>query len=305
MPTAQGGWIELDRPGHRVRWWSHGEGPETLLVLHGGPGASHAYLAPLAALAADDLRVVFFDQLGAGESARPGDPGLWTLARAVAEVEQVRAALGLGAVHLRAVLRRLPGARARARPSRRGAQPRALEHRGERGGGGAPHERLCGPRCRPATTRRCCATRPRARSRTRATGPWSAASTPATCAAATPTTPPVSAAEFEDEIAPLLADLGPAYAAMWGPNEFLPTGSLLGWDVTDRLGEIAVPTLILCGLHDDLGVPLHAAMAERIPGNEFVVFGNSSHLPFRERDRGAYLDVVRGFLARARGAAAG
>jgi pimeloyl-ACP methyl ester carboxylesterase len=46
-------------------------------------------------------------------------------------------------------------------------------------------------------------------------------------------------------------------------------------------------------------VPLHAAMAERIPGNEFVVFGNSSHLPFRERDAQAYLDVVAGFVRRA------
>ncbi|MCG8692645.1 MAG: hypothetical protein MI806_15690, partial [Minwuiales bacterium] len=34
-----------------------------LLTLHGGPGASHDYLEPLAALG-DDRPVVFFDQLG-------------------------------------------------------------------------------------------------------------------------------------------------------------------------------------------------------------------------------------------------
>jgi hypothetical protein len=31
-----------------------------------------------------------------------------------------------------------------------------------------------------------------------------------------------------------------------------------------------------------------------------VIFGNSSHMPFRERDAEAYLDVIRGFLRRVR-----
>jgi pimeloyl-ACP methyl ester carboxylesterase len=67
--------------------------------------------------------------------------------------------------------------------------------------------------------------------------------------------PQRSRAEYDASIAPLLADLGPAYAEMWGHNEFLATGNLITWDVTDRLGEIDVPALIVCGLHDELGVP--------------------------------------------------
>ena len=45
--------------------------------------------------------------------------------------------------------------------------------------------------------------------------------------------------------------LGPAYFEMWGPHEFLLTGTLADWDVTDRLGEIEVPALIVCGWYDE------------------------------------------------------
>src|SRR5947207_474463 len=40
------------------------------------------------------------------------------------------------------------------------------------------------------------------------------------------------------------------YETMWGPNEFTVTGTLQGWDVIDRLGEIRVPALITSGRHD-------------------------------------------------------
>jgi len=42
-----------------------------LLVLHGGPGATHQYLEPLAELAASGRRVILYDQLGCGRSDRP------------------------------------------------------------------------------------------------------------------------------------------------------------------------------------------------------------------------------------------
>ncbi|MEM8902396.1 MAG: alpha/beta hydrolase [Actinomycetota bacterium] len=49
---------------------AHGdEGAPVIVVLHGGPGGDHRSLLGLAALA-DEYRVVFFDQRGAGLSAR-------------------------------------------------------------------------------------------------------------------------------------------------------------------------------------------------------------------------------------------
>lgn len=68
------------------------------MVLHGGPGAPHDYLKPLAALS-QDRPVVFYDQLGCGRSDRPaGFTG--SVRHFVAELHQLRTELGLGQLHL-------------------------------------------------------------------------------------------------------------------------------------------------------------------------------------------------------------
>lgn len=68
-----------------------------LLLLHGGPGATHEYFEALEApLAAEGIEIIYYDQLGSAYSDSPTDPSLWTVERFVDEVEQVRVALGLG-----------------------------------------------------------------------------------------------------------------------------------------------------------------------------------------------------------------
>ncbi|MGH2651639.1 MAG: alpha/beta fold hydrolase, partial [Actinomycetota bacterium] len=86
-------------PGGTVWYGTIGDGGIPLLCLHGGPGMSHDYLDTLADLA-DRRMVVFYDQLGCGQSERPDDPSLWTIERSVAEVAAVREALGLERMHL-------------------------------------------------------------------------------------------------------------------------------------------------------------------------------------------------------------
>jgi proline iminopeptidase len=92
----------------------------------------------------------------------------------------------------------------------------------------------------------------------------------------------------------------PVYTTMWGPNEFTCTGNLMGWDRTDRLGEIDVPTLILCGRHDEVVPACSEAMHAGIPGSQLVIFEESSHLAhFEEPER--FFTTVRRFLADQRG----
>ncbi len=81
------GRIEVD--GHQVWYRRLGEGGVPLLLLHGGPGAGHDYLEPLAGLAGDRA-VIFYDQLGCGRSDQPDDPSLWRIERFVREVDTVR-----------------------------------------------------------------------------------------------------------------------------------------------------------------------------------------------------------------------
>ena len=67
-----------------------------VLLLSGGPGLSHTYLEAFDSfLPGAGIQYYWYDQLGTGLSDHPKDIKLWTLPRAVEEVEQVRRALGL------------------------------------------------------------------------------------------------------------------------------------------------------------------------------------------------------------------
>jgi len=68
-----------------------------VLLLHGGPGATHEYLESVDGyLPAAGVEYYLYDQLGSHYSDQPDDPSLWQVERFVDEVEQVRVALGLG-----------------------------------------------------------------------------------------------------------------------------------------------------------------------------------------------------------------
>jgi proline iminopeptidase len=69
-----------------------------LLLLHGGPGATHEYFEACDSyLPAAGVEYYYYDQLGSFYSDQPDIPELWDVARFVEEVEQVRLALGLDA----------------------------------------------------------------------------------------------------------------------------------------------------------------------------------------------------------------
>lgn len=69
-----------------------------LLLLNGGPGATHEYFECFENfLPAEGIEIIYYDQLGCGNSENPNDVVLWDLARYVEEVEQIRKALNLDA----------------------------------------------------------------------------------------------------------------------------------------------------------------------------------------------------------------
>jgi proline iminopeptidase len=91
--------ISVDTPAGRYRVWVKrtGNNPDLrVLLLHGGPGATHEYLLACDSyLPAAGVEYYYYDQLGSGLSDKPDEPSLWDLGRYVNEVEQVRRALGL------------------------------------------------------------------------------------------------------------------------------------------------------------------------------------------------------------------
>src|SRR4029078_13295107 len=93
--------IGIDTPKGPYRVWVKrtGNNPRLrVLLLHGGPGATHEYLEACDSyLPGAGIEYYYYDQLGSGRSDVPEDPSLWTLESSVDEVEQVRGALGLDA----------------------------------------------------------------------------------------------------------------------------------------------------------------------------------------------------------------
>jgi proline iminopeptidase len=96
--------IPIETPSGTFNVWTKrtGNNPALkLLLLHGGPGATHEYFLGFDSfLPAAGVEYYYYDQLGSGWSDRPDDPSLWDVDRFVDEVEQVRTALGLNSFYV-------------------------------------------------------------------------------------------------------------------------------------------------------------------------------------------------------------
>src|SRR5579859_5824502 len=94
-----------------------------------------------------------------------------------------------------------------------------------------------------------------------------------------------------------LARYPEVYNTMNGPSEFYVIGTLKTWDITDRLHEINVPTLLLSGRYDEATPTIVETIHRNIPGSEWIIFENSSHMPHVE-ETDLYLQVLNRFLTR-------
>jgi L-proline amide hydrolase len=88
------------------------------------------------------------------------------------------------------------------------------------------------------------------------------------------------------------------YSTMNGPSEFHVVGTLRDWDVTERLGEIAVPVLLVSGEHDEVRPWVVEKAQRRLRDAEWVLLDDASHTPHLE-DPERFLEAVAGFLERA------
>jgi proline iminopeptidase len=78
-----------------------GSGERNLLLLHGGPGATHEYFENFPDyLDTNKYTIYFYDQLGSYFSDNTDLKDLWELDRFVEEVETVRKALGISELYL-------------------------------------------------------------------------------------------------------------------------------------------------------------------------------------------------------------
>ncbi len=233
-------------PGGRIWYRSNGDrftDRPALVGVHGGPGVPHDYLLPLTALSGE-RRIILYDQLDVGKSDKPSDPKNWTVERFVAEIDALRKALGLEPMHLFG-------------NSWGGTIAAEYAHRPAAG----PHQpRPCPGRCSAPPAGSPTMTTISARSPQERRMRWRVRA-----AAAPMHDPKVAMAVAEYNRRHLCrADPWPdfleramngtnttVYNTMWGPTEFICTGTLQRYDCTRRLSHIQAPTLVICGQHDE------------------------------------------------------
>lgn len=86
-----------------------------------------------------------------------------------------------------------------------------------------------------------------------------------------------------------------SYLTGWGPNEFTPLGTLKDYDVTDRLGEIGTPALIVSGGNDLCTPYIAKTMADGLKNARWELFQNARHMCFAE-DLPRYTALLREWL---------
>jgi proline iminopeptidase len=285
-PTASVYFIQegyVDANGVMIYYKSFGKGAP-LVLLHGGPGASHDYFLPYLLPLARQNRLIFIDERGSGRSQKLEDPSGYTVENMVEDVETVRKALGLGKINLlghsyggvlaqayalkyqqnlnhlilgstfsstKAINQIFVDMKQKMSPELR-ARIDKMEADGLYGHG-KPYEQ-------------------NRYTNDYMTAAWGEGYFPYLYQRhPDPNYDPIANGVMSWDL----------YREMWGSHgEFVIDGNLKSAEYTDRLATIKVPTLVICGDHDESAPSLSEAMHAKIAGSKMVVLPQSGHMTF-------------------------
>ena len=272
--------IEVKTPKGTFSVWSRKVGrhpTRKLLLLHGGPGSSHnGFQIFEQYLPLDEVEFYYYDQLGSYRSDQPDEPELWSVARFVDEVEQVRCALDLDVQNFYLLGQSWGGLL---------AMEYALAHQEQLKGlivsnmmssapaYGAYVENVLLPSMDPAVVKELKEleavedfSNPRYKSL-------------------------LMEHYYQYHVLRMPLDQWPEpvmrmlehvnrdiYVRMQGPSELGLRGTLADWDRSRDLGRITVPTLVIGAAHDTMDPEHMKWMAEQLPNGRSLICPNGSHL---------------------------
>ncbi len=249
-----------------------------LLCLHGGPGVPHDYLEPLEAITSNGRRVIFYDQLGCGNSDRPENAD-YSIDLFKDELKAIRNALNLEQIHLFG-------------QSWGGCL--ALEHTLSQATGLASLI-LANT---PANIQQFVSEAYSLMNDL----PADIKETISKHETAGTTQDPEYKQAMEVFNHCFLCRLDPwpncltqAYSKVG--TEFRGAGKIIDWNVENRLSDISIPTLLLSGRYDEVTPACVEKLKQGISDSEWVMFENSSHMPHLEETE-RYLQVLDEFLSR-------
>ncbi|MGE5638144.1 MAG: proline iminopeptidase-family hydrolase [Chloroflexota bacterium] len=247
-----------------------------IAMFDGGPGLPHDYLAPISIVANTGRRVVFYDQLGCGNSDQPHNPKMWSFQLFVEEIDAIRSTLELDQVHLFGhsaggslameyaltkpsglvsliladSLASVPQINSEMRRLRSElplhVQQTLVKHEKD----GTTNDPAYQAALSVFTHRHWCRL-----------DPW------------------------PDCLLQSLQKYSKNHEVnntLYGSSDFEITGMLREWSIVNRLGEIDVPTLLISGRYDQATPVVVAPIRRGIPDSKWVIFENSSHMPHLE-----------------------
>jgi proline iminopeptidase len=293
--------IPIETPIGTFTVWTKrvGNNPDLkVLLLHGGPGATHEYLEACDSyLPNAGIEYYYYDQLGSGFSDQPDAMSLWDLDRFVDEVEQVRAALGLtrdnfvlygqswgGLLAIEYALHHQDQLRALVVSNMMASVPAY----------NAYAEQTLMPQMDPDVL-----------SEIKALEAAGDVDNPRFMELVVPHyyehhVLRMPTAEWPDPVNRAFAHINPVlYTHMQGPSEMgiSDSATLAKWDRFSDLGRIDVPTLVIGAEHDTMDPAHMRAMAERLPNGRYLHCSKGSHLAMYD-DQETYFAGLVDFLTK-------
>ena len=273
----------VDAHGVMIYYKILGRG-EPLMIVHGGPGASHDYFLPYLLPLTRHNKVVFIDERGSGRSQKLEERSGYTVENMVEDVEMVRTSLNLGKINL--LGHSYGGALAQAYALK---YQRNLSHL------------ILGSTWSSTITMNQVLLRmkqnmaPELRERIdrmEAAGLFGHGKE----YEKNRYTAEYMIAAWGEGYFPYLYQNRPdpnydaigqgtsawdLYREMWGEHgEFVIDGNLKSVEYTDRLASIKVPTLIVVGDHDECDPSLSQVMHGKIDGSKLLILPKAGHMTF-------------------------
>ena len=270
-----------------------------LLVLHGGPGASHDYFLPYLLPLMRRNRLVFIDERGCGQSQKLANPAAYTVEAMVEDVEAVRQKLNLGKINL--LGHSFGGVLAQAYALKYQQNLSGLVLCSTFQSTSKMNEVFKAMKAKMAPELRARIDKMEkaglyGHGRDYEKNRYSAE---------------YMIASWGEGYFPYLYGKRPdanydpvangamawdVYREMWGSHgEFVIDGNLVSAEYEDRLPSIRVPTLITVGDHDECDPSLSRIMNEKIPGSKLVILPESGHMTFVDQP-GQFVAAVNQFL---------
>ena len=287
----------IETPKGSFRVWTKrvGNNPSIkVLLLHGGPGATHEYFETLDShFPAAGVEYYYYDQLGSAYSDQPDEPDLWEIPRFVDEVEQVRQALGLDQTNFYLLGHSWGGIL---------AIEYALEHQQHLKGlvisnmmASIPaYNEYAEKTLMPAMDQAVLAEVKRLEATGQVEDPrYMELLIPHHYEHHLLRLP---ASEWPDPVNRAFLHVNKKiYVPMQGPSELGASGKLVDWDRTADLGKIAVPTLVVGARHDTMDPAHMEMMASKVQRGRYLYCPDGSHMAMYD-DQKIYVEGVVRFL---------